>query len=214
MKKLYPLFSMLIFMTCAPALKTTDYKPNIYRSEITNPDSIFIPKPEIVDTYSKKGNYPYMHKNGFKSFEITKSKTVKNKDSIFANELKFYATYSSFYTRKSMYEKFGNWDKILSIRGERTPFLIWKKVKLFPEKEKYFYVVTGGHECTTCDVDLKSIYASVIVLDENKNDCLTDKNPQLKKEIIALFSDGIKNLTNSEEFYGKFWGLVLKNKIQ
>lgn len=211
---LFLMYITLLLSSCGPTIKITDYNPNLYRKKISSPDSIFPQKSIIVRTASKKGNYPFIHKNGFKTYEIIKSKTVKNKNSIFANELKFYATYSSFYTRKSMYEKFGNWNKNLYIKEERTPFLIWEKVKLFPKKDKYFYVIAAGSECTTCNVDLKNIYSSIIVLDENKNDCLTDRNPKLKKEIINFFSEGIKNLTNSNEFYEKFWGLVLKKKIK
>ena len=205
MKKPYLLvcFTLLI-ISCGPALKIKDYAPKNIKNRFPEPDSIFIPKTTIVGTYSKKGNYPFMHKNGYKSYEITKSKTVKNRDSIFTNELKFYATYSSFYTRQSMYEKFGDWDKNLFIRGENSPLLIWEKVKLFADKNNYYTVIAGGFECTTCDVNLKNIYASIMVLDENKNDCLTDKNPKLKKEIINFFSNGIRNLTNSREFYNKF----------
>jgi hypothetical protein len=205
MKKPYLFLSFFILIiSCGPAIKITNYNSKSIKNRFPEPDSIFIPKPKIVSTYSKVGSYPFIHKNGYKSYEITDSKVLKNRDSLFAKELKFYATHSSFYTRQSMYEKFGDWDKNLYIRGKSRPLLIWEKVKLFPDKEKYYYVIAGGSECTTCRVDLKNIYASIIVLDENRNDCLTDKNPNLKKEIINLFSDGIRNLTNSSEFYNKF----------
>lgn len=205
MKTLYLFLSFtLLLISCGPAIKIKNNNPKTIQNRFPEPDSIFIPKTTIVGTYSKKGNYPFIHKNGYKSYEITKSKTVKDRDSIFTNELKFYATYSSFYTRQSMYEKFGDWDKNLFIRGENSPFLIWEKVKLFADKENHYTVIAGGFECTTCDVNLKNIYASIMVLDENKNDCLTDKNPKLKKEIINFFSNGIRNLTNSHEFYNKF----------
>lgn len=203
-------YFLLLLISCGPAIKITEYKPELYKITATEQDSIFIPKPIRVDTNSKKGNYPYIHINGFKSYEIKKSKTVKTKDAVFANELKFYATYSSFYTRKSMYEKFGDWHKNMFIRRQRTPFLIWEKVKLFPDKKEYYTVIAGGSECTTCKPSLKNMYSSVIVLDENKNDCLTNENPKLKKEILKLFSEGIKNLTNNNEFYDKFWRIAIR----
>ncbi|MCG1036084.1 hypothetical protein [Polaribacter sargassicola] len=210
MKKNYIIIcAFLIITSCGSPIKITDYKPNKYKVAKINQDTIFVPKPTRVSTYSKKGSYPFIHINGFKSYEINKSRAVKTRDSIFANELKFYATYSSFYTRQSMYEKFGNWDKNLFLKGQRTPFLIWEKVKLFSDKEKYYTVIAGGFECTTCNPSLETIYSSIIILDENKNDCLSDQNPELKKEILAFFSEGIKNLTNSKEFHNKFWELVL-----
>ncbi|WP_405609399.1 hypothetical protein [Polaribacter sp. Asnod1-A03] len=215
MKKLYTITIvclLVLFTSCAPSIKITDYKPNLYKTNKKKQDSIFVPNPIRVSTFSTEGNYPYIHINGFKSYEITKSKIVKNKDSLFANELKFYATYSSFYSRAVMYQQFGNWNKNIFIRGDKKPFLIWEKVKLFPDKNDFYYVIAGGYECTTCKPSLKTIYSSVIVLDENKNDCLTDENPALKKEILNFFSEGIRNLTNSNEFYDKFWSLVLNKK--
>jgi hypothetical protein len=212
MKKLSALLRFtLLFISCGPAINITKYNANLYRGQVSKPDSIFIPKPIRIKTYSKKSSYPYIHKNGYKSYKITVSKTVKDKNSFFANELIFYSTYSSFYTRKLMYEKFGNWNNNLFIRGIRTPFLIWNKVKLFANKDAYYYVVAGGFECTTCD-EYDSIYASIMILDENKNDCLSNKNLELKKEIIGFFSKGITNLTNSTEFYDKFWNVVNTKK--
>ncbi len=82
-----------------------------------------------------------MHKNGFKSFEIKRNKNFLLNEKAYPNSLFYYATYSSFYTRKVMYEKFGNWDQNYYYKGKKTPFLIWRKVKLFPDKNQYFYVV-------------------------------------------------------------------------
>ena len=204
MKKILFYCILVMFLSCSPAIRITDYKPNKKTSHFKEIDSVFIPKPQIVKTAYKGFEYPYIHKNGFKNYEIGLSKHIKTKDSTYINELKFFNTYSSYYTRKSMYEKFNHWDKNIFIKGIRKPYLVWEKVKLFPNREKYYYVIAGGFECTKCTSNTDRIYASVMVLDENKNDCFSDKNPALKKELIKFFSEGIKNLTNSQKFYAEF----------
>lgn len=209
MKKICYLILFLFLISCGSKIKIKNYNPNIYFDNINEPDSIFVVEQKKVASTSNKGEYLYI--NGFRNYDFKKSETIKDKDSIYVNKLNFYRTYSSFYTRKLMYEKFGNWDKSMFLKGERTPFLIWEKVKLFSNEDNYYYVIAGGLECTTCN-DSVSIYSSIMVLDENRNDCLTDKNLELKRKLIDVFSEGIKNLTNSNEFYGKFWGLALKKK--
>ena len=204
MKKIIFYFVALIFLNCAPAIKITDFKPKNETTYLKEPDSVFIPKPRRLETAYKGFKYPYIHKNGFNTYKIELSKIIKSGDSKYANELKFFNTYSSYYTRQSMFEKFGNWNKNIHIRGKIKPFLVWEKVKLFPKKDNYFYVIAGGYECTTCKSDNDRIYSSVIILDENKQDCLSNKDPDLKKELLKFFSEGIKNLTNSNKFYTQF----------
>lgn len=207
MKKNFLVFSVLFLFSCKPTKNITNYQPGKYYATIKSTSPIHIPKSEKIATASKKLAYPFIHINGFRNYDIKKSEYIKNNNSNYANELVFHATYSSFYTRNIMYNNFGNWDKNLFSSNKKTPFLIWEKVKLLPTKNETFYVVAGGRESESSK---NNIYSSIVVLDSKGNDCLTDKNPQLKKEILLFFTNEIKNLNTDTEFYSKFWGLVLK----
>ena len=89
----------------------TPYIPNKYYQKEKSPKPIYIPKSQKIPTASNKLPYPFIHINGFANYKIRKSKYVKNNNSNLVNELHFHATYSSFYTRKVMYDAFNNWDK-------------------------------------------------------------------------------------------------------
>lgn len=209
MKNVFLLLLVLISYSCATT-KTTKYDVGKYYQEIKSSEPIHVPKFKKIPTAANKLSYPFLYINGYEDYKIKKSKYVKNNNTNLVNELHFYATHSSFYTRKVMYDAFNNWDKNLFINNQRTPMLIWEKVKLLPNRDEKFYVVAGGYENTTSMKD--TIYSSISVLDSKGNDCLTNKTPILKKEIIQFFSNGIKNLNTDPEFYSKFWGLILKKK--
>lgn len=200
MKKILIFFCFSI--TCCNSTKTPSSEIN---KRFKEPDSIYVVKQKRVSTAYKGFKYPYIHINGYNGYSIEIS-NYQNFDNLM--ELKFNHTYSSFYTRQTMYEKFGDWDTVISILGQRTPFLMWKNVKLFEDEDKTYNVIAGGYECTTCKSDDDRIYASVFILDEYENDLLSDKNSKLTQKIVSFFSDGIKNLTNSVEFYNKFWKLA------
>lgn len=205
---------LLIFfsITLFSQVKVLKYNPNKYYDySIQQPDSIFVQKEQRVETAWKGFLYPYMHINGFNGYDISKS-SYKKFDDYF--ELKFFHTYSAYYTRKVMFQKFGNWDSYFFIKRYTTPFLIWENVRLFKNDERKFTVIAGGYECTTCKNKDGRIYASVFVLDENGNDVLNNQDSELAQNILQYFSNGIKNLTNNNEFYAKFWGLIKKKKIK
>ncbi len=214
MKKIFFIPILIFSVSCASQLKIKDFDPNLYSENFKEPDSIFIVKPKRVETAYKGFKYPYIHINGYKGYSITASETLNDDNFKNLNELKLYHTYSSFYTRKMMYENFGNWNKYFFIKGERAPFLIWENVQLFKEDKKLYTVIAGGYECTTCKGDTNRIYSSIFLLDENDNDFLTNQKSDSTLKVIDLFSKGIRNLSNSNEFYRKFWGLALKKKIK
>lgn len=74
--------------------------------------------------------------------------------------------FSAGYTHKVMYDKFGKWDKAIYPSNKKSPILLWEKVDLFSNGEKY-NVYTNGTE------EWKHINASVMIFDENENDMLS-----------------------------------------
>lgn len=212
MKKV--LFISIILLYSCSSQRITEYTPKI-GAETKTQTNISIPETKMVRTANPNLPYPYIHINGFKDYEIVKSKSIKIDGlTVYPNELRFNATYSSFYTKKVMYDNFGNWNKNLFFSGKRHPMLIWESVKLLNNKKELYYVIAFGLEITNSIPISKnnkikhSIYASVIIFDSKGNDCLTDENPELKKQLIEYFSNGIKNLNSNDEFYDKYWTLI------
>jgi hypothetical protein len=146
-------------------------------------------------------NTPYIYKKGFKSYTVKPILTVHNGDSTFINELKFNAVYSSFYTKKVMFDKFGKWDREIRPNNERHPVLIWEKRKLFNTNESTYYVAAGGDE------NWNEIYASVMVFDSKNFDCLNEDHVK-KDSLIHLFSKGIRNLNSNKQFYKIYWKMI------
>ena len=67
--------------------------------------------------------------------------TVTNSDSIYINELRFNAVASSMYSGKLMFDKFGKWDKEISLTRTSKPILIWKNKKLLESKKNFFQFI-------------------------------------------------------------------------
>ena len=65
----------------------------------------------------------------------------------------------------------------------------------------------GLYSARLVDENWNEIYASVLVYDDQKNDCLKDNN-LLKEKVVKYFSNGIQNLNNKEEFYDVYWKSV------
>ena len=106
------------------------------------------------------------------------------------------------YTKQVMYERFGKWSKEVRPNiDESHPILVWEKVKLFEGEDKQYSVYTSGDE------NWNEIYASVLVFDENNNDCL-NASYSSKEKIIEYFSNGIQNLSNGKDFYKVYWQSV------
>ena len=201
--------SFFLFTSCGSNYIVKEYIANTSYNKLTEPDPVFIQKTKIIPTFSQKGTYNFMHINGFKSASILTSKILKDKDSKYLNQLNFYATYSSFYSGQLMYENFGDWNKYIKYRGNLI--LVWENVILFPNTNEKFTVYAFGYECTTCEPDGKSIYTSFSVTNSLGKDCLVNSQNELKNKIINFFSSKIKNLTNSNIFYNKYWGLKKSN---
>ena len=146
-------------------------------------------------------NTPYIYKKGFLNYNILKIPVIQKNDTITLNELKFNAVFSAMYTKKVMYDKFGKWTKEIRPNNKPHPILLWENVKLFEDENKLFSVYASGDE------NWNEIYASVLVYDDQKNDCLKENN-LLKEKVVNYFSNGIQNLNNNQEFYDIYWKSV------
>ncbi|WP_431167719.1 hypothetical protein [Tenacibaculum halocynthiae] len=99
-----------------------------------------------------------------------------------------------------MYDKFGDWHKVIYPKNSKSPILLWKKIDLLNNGEK-LSVYTSGLE------EWKHIYASIMVFDEYENDLLTSSSPH-KEKIKNMFAEMIKkNKTHKKDFYKKFHAL-------
>ena len=206
MKKYY--YTLLVFLTLS--CSSTKNK-NVEIKETQK--NISVQKQRITSTYSKDLPYPFLHINGFKNFELRDYNLKLDRKKLTVKELRFNATYSSFYTKKVMFDNFGDWDQAIRVRGSRHPLLMWKNIKLNKNQDKEYIIIARSFEDTRSSISkLKrsgekfSIYTSVMVLDSELNDCFS--NPKDRQLIINYFSKGIKNLTNSELFYNKYWNMV------
>lgn len=146
-------------------------------------------------------NTPYIYKNGFKDFEIKQVLSINGKDSTYINELRFNAVFSAMYTKKLMFEKFGKWDKEVWTDDCRHPVLIWEKRNIFGDNGESYSIAANGVE------NKMEMYASVIIFDNNNQDCLTNNSPK-KDYLITYFSNGIKNLSSSKKFSEAYWKVV------
>ena len=210
MKNCYYILFIVFIYSCS---STKDRYINIRETQ----KNIHIQKQKRVPTASKDLPYPFVHINGFKNHELKDYNFTLNGKKLSVKELRFNAVYSSFYTKKVMFDNFGKWDKIISIKKTRHPLLVWQNIKLDKNQEKEYTIIARSFEDTTADKNVLkrkdeefSIYASVIVLDADFNDCFS--NTKDKENIINYFSEGIKNLTNSELFYNTYWSLVNRRK--
>ncbi len=139
-------------------------------------------------------NMPIVYKNGFKDFTLKSLLTIENNDSTYITELRFNGVDSAMYTQKLMYDRFGKWTKEIKQVNYKYPTLLWENVKLYDNENNYYTVAANGIE------SYENMFASVMVYDSQNNDCLSPNSPE-KQSMINYFSDGIKNLSNSEKFY-------------
>ena len=144
---------------------------------------------------------PKIYKNDFTEILNEKYKTVYENDTITYNEIRFECIYSSFYTHKVMFDKYGKWDKEIYPSNRKHPILMWQNVDLFSNGKKYT-IMTNGLE------EWKHIYASVMVFDLNETDMLSSTAKE-KEAITNLFSGLLKNhKTEKEDFFEIYWKTV------
>lgn len=153
----------------------------------------------VIDFFKRRYEYlntPFkqVNKNDYKNFEIKPVLTVTNNDSTYINKLIFNEVYSESYTQKVIYDQFGMWDNILKPDNEENFILVWEDIKLFKSKTELYTVAVSGY------TNSGYRFASVIVFDSKNNDCLSDDS-DIKESITSYFSNGIKSINSTTEFY-------------
>lgn len=142
-------------------------------------------------TSFKKNNYIRIHEDN-NSFLV-------QYDTVRYTEVKYDCVFSAMYTKKAMFDKFGKWQQAIYRTGQRHPILIWHNIKLFPQDSTRFMVVADGNESR------ETIYASVMVLDADKNDLLDEGSPY-KEKLVNYFGEMIRaNNSNRKIFYEFYW---------
>lgn len=133
-------------------------------------------------------------KNGFSGVR-TIARISLNSDTI--HEVRYQCVFSSFYTQKLMYDRFGKWDSAVEI-GKFSRLLKWKNVDLFDDG-RVFSVYADGVEN-----DFES-FASILVFDEKMNDVLNYQHED-RQSVIELIGVWIRqNEDKNEEFYEKYY---------
>lgn len=156
-------------------------------------------------SYSQEKRCKKIIKNGFKTVLYGEFKSVVNNDTIKLNEVKYECVHTAMYTKKVMYDKFGKWHKEIYSNSERHPILIWENIKLFANDSTKFTIATNGLE------SIETIYASILVFDENNNDLLAKSSPYRDK-LVEYFGKLINNNSKKEDFYDIYWKTVNSNK--
>lgn len=156
----------------------------------------------LVDQYKRisvLGSCDKILKNDFSDVHYDNFVTNVKNDTMVLTEVKYKCVYSAFYTKKAMYDRYGKWHK--AIAPHQNPHkrnLIWSNIKLLKDVDVKFTVITRGHE------GRKTIYTSMIVLDEKGRDMLA-KNAPYREELVALFGNYIRNNFPSRKFYEAYW---------
>jgi len=149
---------------------------------------------------TQRSNTLYLPHNDFKDITNDKYVASVNKDTISITQIKYNYVYTEFLLKKIMFDKFGKWDESRYKENERHPVLVWKQVKLFPNRDTlYMVAATGGGEAE------QKIYSSVMVFDEQGRDLLAI-NSELRNDVTEYFTELIQqNNNNKKEFYSVYW---------
>ncbi|QNM86202.1 hypothetical protein H9W90_03520 [Polaribacter pectinis] len=157
----------------------------------------------ILSCSSLKQNGGELLKNN-KNIEIAKILILKDNDSLYFNELRLHLS-SALHTKKYMFKKFGQWDEAIKI-NEFKNYLIWKKCRLFEDKEEFYTVTASGVE------NRKEMYSSIVIQNKDNND-LFSENSKLKDTLISMFYYGTKKTNlSSDKFYNEY--LKMRKSIE
>jgi len=149
---------------------------------------------------------PEIFKNDYKTIIQDSIKSVVDDKIVYLNEVKYECTFTSFYIKKGMYDRFGKWDEEIFLEGDRHPILLWKNVKLFSDDPTTFNVAAAGDE------DMSTIYSSVFVSDVKNQDLLA-KDSKYREKLITYFSNLIRsNKSNQKEYYEVYWEMVRRKQ--
>ncbi|MFT4684516.1 MAG: hypothetical protein ACI863_001120 [Flavobacteriales bacterium] len=127
---------------------------------------------------------PKIYTNNYTEILFDKYVTVVESDTISYNEIRYECIGSAFASHKVMYDKYGEWDRIIFLENYNLPILSWNNIDLFNDGRE-FTIYTFGIE------EWKHIYASIMVFDMKSKDVLEDE--YMRGEIAERFSYLIKN---------------------
>lgn len=131
------------------------------------------------------------------NFEIIKSPSAFEKDTLILSELRFYKIQSALDAMKLMYLNYGKWSKKNQGKyQENIDQIVWNNVKLLENNEN-FTVIASGTET------LSDYFTSLIVLDSSNIDCFNEDHP-LKDRLIDLFTSKMNFLDKDQSVYKLF----------
>lgn len=137
---------------------------------------------------------------GFKNIVLEPSFiSIKDKDTIRINELKFTCVTAGRYSQIALYDKFGKWSSLIQTKDE-IPLLVWKDVKLFKTQDKKYTVLAHG---------VQNLYTSFMVFDENMNDMLSSDSED-RDELIKYFKKLIRKNSSKKSNFCKDYNEELR----
>lgn len=145
---------------------------------------------------------PFVPKGGYEFTEEAKYSILEDK-SVFINEIQYYCVNSAMTSKQAMFENYGKWDYLIKVKNENNNdiLLFWNDIQLFKKEQTKYTIITNGKE------DYGYIFTSFMVLDQNGNDVLINKETikKFKKRLGSL----IKNANRSnQDFYRIYWNAV------
>jgi hypothetical protein len=151
---------------------------------------------------SNKKKCSKIYPNNFSSVAVVLLNPQTIRDTIGITQIKFQCVYSAMTTHKIMFDKFGKWSTIIPTAKKSSPILKWENIDLFSNGNTYT-VYTHGIETSG------EIYASIMVLDSEKKDVLSQNHSE-KEKIIEHFSNAIRDKKSSKksEFYDTYWNEI------
>lgn len=152
---------------------------------------------------ARKKPCEYDIERGFSEVVYDKFNFVINGNSTTVNEVRYYCMHDPYYTKKVMYDKFGKWSKLVYNAKEKHPILIWENIRLFPEDTTRFTVATTGKN------PIGAIYSSVLVLDKNNNDLISENSPYRDK-LAEYFGKLITQNHSTHPYNSSFYKIYFK----
>lgn len=120
--------------------------------------------------------------------------------SVSLTSMRFQCVYSSFYTSKVMYDRFGRWDEVIHVNGDYGPVLVWEQVDLLQNGQE-LTILTAGEE------SLNFIFSEFLAYSGNYDDLLIDE--VYRDRLHTYFSKAIRSNDESRsEFYDEYWKTV------
>jgi hypothetical protein len=154
----------------------------------------------------------------YTSYEIDSQVKLKlsKTDSLFLNELKFSPYYNSKDLQKFLFQKYGKWDNVI-LTERKSPFLIWKDLKLLESSDQLFTVGASGEHSEYNTIKINNFqkkgkisFCSAIILNSKGVDCFNELYKE-KDAIIKLFISGTENIKINDLEFEQEMNNIIKN---